>query len=67
MSGVRLISYSGFKAKGIPYSKSQINRLINEEKFPKKVELGLKTRVWLESEIDAWIAERIAARDRGAA
>jgi prophage regulatory protein len=31
--------------------------------FPRPVRIGQKTVGWLESEIQAWIAQRIAARD----
>lgn len=31
-------------------------------KFPKKVKLGSNTAAYLESEIEAWIAERCAER-----
>jgi len=31
--------------------------------FPKQVQLGPKAVGWIEAEIDAWIAARIAARD----
>lgn len=31
--------------------------------FPKPIKLGSKAVGWLESEIEAWIAERIAERD----
>lgn len=33
--------------------------------FPKQLQLGAKTVVWLESEIQSWIAARIAARQAG--
>ncbi|NTZ41294.1 AlpA family transcriptional regulator [Enterobacter sp. JMULE2] len=35
-------------------------RLISEGKFPKPVKLGRSSR-WLKSEVEAWLAERIAA------
>jgi prophage regulatory protein len=31
--------------------------------FPKQIKLSPKARGWIESEIDAWIAARIAERD----
>lgn len=33
--------------------------------FPKRVHLGHSRIGWLESEIDNWIAERLADRDDG--
>ena len=42
--------------------RSTVYRLIDEGKFPRPVQLGGTTLVaWVQSEIDAWIAERIAA------
>ena len=35
-------------------------RLISEGKFPKPVKLGRSSR-WLKSEVEAWLAKRIAA------
>jgi prophage regulatory protein len=31
--------------------------------FPKPIRLGPNASGWIESEIDAWLAERVAARD----
>ena len=42
-------------------SSSQIYRLIAAGKFPRSVPLFGRGAVWPESEIQAWIAERIAA------
>lgn len=47
-------------------SKSSIYRLEKEGKFPKRVTITETRVAWVESEIDAWIAEKIAARDEGA-
>lgn len=44
-------------------SRSEIYRRISEGGFPKPVKLGSRTNVWLLSEVQAWIAARIAARD----
>ena len=41
-------------------SKSLIYLLIQQDKFPKQVELNTRTSAWLESEILAWIEERIS-------
>lgn len=43
-------------------SSSQIYRLIALGQFPRSVPLPGRGAVWPESEIQAWIAERIAAR-----
>jgi prophage regulatory protein len=63
---MRLIPYEGLEAKGIPHSKPQLWRLVKEGEFPKPVRIGGCRNAWVESEIDAYIAERIAERDQGA-
>ncbi|HEX4502970.1 MAG TPA: AlpA family transcriptional regulator [Scandinavium sp.] len=45
-------------------SRSTIYDLISREAFPQQVSLGGKNVAWLHSEITAWMAERIAARNR---
>jgi prophage regulatory protein len=49
--------------KGISYSKAQLYRLIKAGKFPRPIKLGEHRIAFVESEIDAFIAARIAARD----
>ena len=44
----------------IPLSKSQIRNLELRGEFPKRIKLGERASGWLESEVDAWIAERVA-------
>src|ERR1035437_3055214 len=44
----------------VPYSRSSIYQLASQGKFPKPVSLGARAVAWLESDIDAWIASRIA-------
>ena len=46
-------------------SRSTIYQRIKEGTFPSPISLGAKAVGWLESEIDAWLAERIKA-SRGA-
>lgn len=61
---MRLISRKEVRIK-ISLSFAQIARLEAEGKFPKRVSLTGATNgrvAWLESEVDEWIAERIAKR-----
>ncbi len=58
----QLIAYEGLSPKGIVYSKVQLWRLERAGKFPRRVKLSPQRVAWIESEIDAWIAARIAAR-----
>ncbi len=40
-------------------SRSSIDSAIAEKRFPQPVRLGARAVGWLESEIDAWVSERI--------
>jgi prophage regulatory protein len=61
---MKLLSYDDLKpVKGVPYSKVQLWRKEKVGDFPKRVRLGGSRDGWVESEIDEWIAARIAARD----
>lgn len=48
-------------------SSTQIGRLEQEGKFPKRVRIGTyrnSRAVWVEDEVQDWIRRRIAERDR---
>jgi len=45
------------------YSDMHIYRLEKVGKFPKRIQIGPNAVGWLDSEVDDWIAEKIAARD----
>ncbi len=42
------------------YSKAWIYKLISDGEFPKQVKIGPRSIAFIESEIDNWIAQRIA-------
>lgn len=44
-------------------SRSEIYRLMSLGRFPRSVPLGERVRAWDADEIEAWVRERIAARD----
>ncbi|NCG52458.1 helix-turn-helix transcriptional regulator [Serratia fonticola] len=46
-------------------SRSTIYQLIKDDAFPTQVNLGGKNVAWLQSEITAWMTDRIAERGRG--
>lgn len=48
------------------YSKAWIYRLMGQGKFPASVKIGSRAIVFVESEIDEWINQRIA-ESRGTA
>jgi predicted DNA-binding transcriptional regulator AlpA len=59
-----LLDYGDLRGRGIKYSKCQLWRLWTAGKFPKPVKLSASRNAWLADEVDAWVAERIAERDR---
>ena len=60
---MRILSFDDLRSeKGIPYSKVHLWRLERDGKFPKRVPLSESRHGWAESEIDDWIAERMASR-----
>ena len=51
------------KAKGIPFTRQHVARLIKQGRFPAPIKLGVGTNRWISSEIDDWIDLRKADRD----
>ncbi|QDE38445.1 AlpA family phage regulatory protein [Luteibacter pinisoli] len=47
----------------IPYCNAHLLRLEREGKFPRRIYLGGRTAAWLTSELAAWVASFVAARD----
>ncbi|MEY6764099.1 helix-turn-helix transcriptional regulator [Kluyvera ascorbata] len=43
--------------------KSWTYKQIKEGRFPKPVKTGFRSVAWVESEVDAWIEQRIAERN----
>jgi prophage regulatory protein len=64
---MRLLAYEDLRPRGILYSKVQLWRLEKLKRFPRRISVGPCRIAWVESEIDAFIAERIRARDEAAA
>ncbi len=48
-------------AKIIPISRSHAHALASQDKFPRPIKLGPRASGWLQSEIQQWMDERIAA------
>lgn len=44
--------------------RTTIYAAMQEGRFPRSIRLGLRSVAWLESEIDAWIDDRIKERDK---
>lgn len=62
-SAVTLIPLAGLRARGIGYHPVHIRRLEKSGRFPQRVHLGPGKVGWVATEVDAWLAERIAERD----
>lgn len=58
-----LVSKKELKTLGIPYSFQHIARLEKAGQFPQRIQLGQCRVAWVFSEVNAWIAERIAKRE----
>ena len=46
-------------------SKTEVYRLIRAGKFPKPVPLGARSSAWILAEVHAFVADRIAEREKG--
>lgn len=57
-----LLAFPDLKAKGIPFTRQHLHRLIKRGRFPPPLKLGVGTNRWLENEIDQWLAERALER-----
>lgn len=56
---LRLPSVMHLVGKG----KTSLYQAVAAGEFPKPVKIGARAAAWLESEVDAWIAEQVARRD----
>ncbi|HCG7193013.1 TPA: helix-turn-helix transcriptional regulator [Vibrio parahaemolyticus] len=43
-------------------SRSGMYRSIEKQQFPKQVSLGDRAVAWVESEVQAWVVDRVASR-----
>ncbi|TBB88094.1 helix-turn-helix transcriptional regulator [Rhizobium ruizarguesonis] len=61
---MKLLPYDELRPKkGISYSRPQIWRKVKDGSFPRPIKVGAGRSAWVDSEIDAWIEQRMAARD----
>ncbi len=60
----RLLRFSDLKSeKGVPWSRMHLDRLEKVGKFPQRVRLSASTVAWVETEIDAFLATKVAERN----
>ena len=64
--GIRILSKKDLRAL-VLYSPAHIDRLEKAGRFPKRVQLGPGRVGWVESEVQAWLEERIKKRDTNTA
>ncbi len=64
---VVLLDDAGLRSLGIRFSRQHLHRLIRQGRFPRPVKIGANRNAWLTTEINDWIAARIAERDAEAA
>ncbi|MBX3515570.1 MAG: AlpA family phage regulatory protein [Rhodospirillales bacterium] len=57
------IDRRGLKARGITYTNQHLLRLEKAGKFPQRVRLSAIRVLWLQDEIDGWIAALADARE----
>lgn len=60
-----LVSRAGLKARGITFCNQHLIRLEREGRFPRRVRIGGQRVAWVLSELDEWLAQRLAERDPG--
>jgi len=63
---MKLLDFDGLAEKGIKFSDTHIWRLVRDGDFPKPVKIGNRNH-WVETEIDQYIADKLARRDSAAA
>ena len=58
----KILTFEELKPRGIPTSRRQVDRLEAEGKFPQRVHISERRVGWLATEIDAYVAAKIASR-----
>jgi predicted DNA-binding transcriptional regulator AlpA len=61
---MKILDYEDLKARGIKYSKPHLWRLWRVGKFPKPIKLSATRNAWTEQDIDDWMANLVAQRER---
>jgi predicted DNA-binding transcriptional regulator AlpA len=64
---MRLLSHRDLHARGITFTRQWLHKLIQEARFPRPVKAGKNRNFWIEAEIDQYLSEIAAKRDRNAA
>jgi prophage regulatory protein len=59
----RLLRYDELKDKGVVWTRMHLDRLEKAGRFPRRVHLSQRTVGWIEDEIDAFLAAKLAERN----
>lgn len=62
VEGLRLITRAELR-QIVPYTPQHILRLEKRGLFPRRVQIGENRVAWLLSEVEQWVAARVAQRD----
>lgn len=65
MSSHCLLRFTDLQSRRIVANRTQLSRLITKSGFPKGFLLSANTRVWDESEVEAWLESRRQAAQGG--
>jgi prophage regulatory protein len=64
---MRFLVHADLASKGIRYSRQHLKRLVAQGKFPPPVKGVCKENAWIESVIDEYVQNRVAAaKDKAA-
>lgn len=63
---VKLLTADDLRERGVRLSKSQLYNLMKQGSFPRPIKVGGRSVAWPEPEIEAWLQQRMEARDGAA-
>ncbi|MEJ0076849.1 MAG: AlpA family phage regulatory protein [Alphaproteobacteria bacterium] len=64
---IRLIGHDRLPDLGINYNSDYLRRMVKRGAFPEPVRLSPRKLAWRETDIDDWIAAKIAAAEKKSA
>jgi predicted DNA-binding transcriptional regulator AlpA len=56
------VKYADLRAAGIGFSNAYLKKMESQNEFPRRVQFGPKKPMWLKSDIEKYVADKIAAR-----
>ncbi|GAB4371825.1 MAG: hypothetical protein Kow00114_32960 [Kiloniellaceae bacterium] len=64
---IQFLRFDDLKARGIVNNRMTLSRLIRQHGFPAPVRLSPGIAAYSAEEVDSWVRQRLAERDRSAA